>query len=160
MSNPLLSLRFDKLTITKLFTSFCLSPSGCCLWSLSCPHLEHLEVSFNNILRKIWGLPRRCHTSILHLTTALDSLFNVIYDRSMKLLLSAISSDSAVLQCIFSDCSKLAYTFAGYNFLYSTRHLKFYLDQDCFFSNFFRDLLTSTTCDSALLTEFHHLCCN
>ena len=57
-----------------LFMSFCLSLSGSAIWSLACPQLKSLEVTFNNILRKIWGLSRQCHTSLLHLTAAVNSV--------------------------------------------------------------------------------------
>ena len=40
--------------------------SGSALWRASSSELRNLEISLNNILRKIWSLPRRCHTAILH----------------------------------------------------------------------------------------------
>ena len=69
---------------TTLFRSFCLSRSlyGSALWRLSSSSLRSLEVTFNNLLRKIWKLPRQCHTSILHCTSSLQSLFNVVVYRS------------------------------------------------------------------------------
>ena len=51
---------------TLLFHTFCLSLYGSSLWSLASPDLRSLEVTFNNILRKIWKLPRKCRTNILH----------------------------------------------------------------------------------------------
>ena len=51
---------------TLLFRTFCLSLYGSALWRLSSSSLRSLEVTFNNLLRKIWKLPRHCHTSILH----------------------------------------------------------------------------------------------
>ena len=62
---------------TKLFSSFCLSLYGSCLWSFSAPALRSLETIFNNILRKIWHLPRMFHTGILHQVAHLDSIFIV-----------------------------------------------------------------------------------
>ena len=44
-----------------------------------------LEVTFNNLLRKFSKLLRQCHTSILHNTSSLWSLFNVVVFRSSKL---------------------------------------------------------------------------
>ena len=52
------------LVLTKLYQSYCLSLYSSCLWSLSCPALHSLEVAFNNILRKIWKLPRRSHIGL------------------------------------------------------------------------------------------------
>ena len=59
------------------------------------------------INRQSWGLPHRCHTSLLHLTAALDSVFNVVCDRSLRLVNSAINSNSIILQDVFYQSSKL-----------------------------------------------------
>ncbi len=79
-------------TLTLLFQSHCLSLYGGALWSLSSSALLSLEVSFNNILRKIWKLPRNSHTGIVHQTAKLPRLFNVIHDRYRTLLNSAVSN--------------------------------------------------------------------
>ena len=102
----------DRLTKSTLFNSFCLSLSGSAIWSLTCPQLKSLEVTFNNILRKIWSLPRRCHTSLMQLTV--DSVFNTVYNKSLKLVNSAINSDSIILHDVFYQSSKLVYCFTGY----------------------------------------------
>ena len=69
--------------LTRLFQSFCLSLYGCAFWSLSCKTLGTIEVAINNILRRIWHLPRLTHTRILHLTTNLSSVFNIVRQRSL-----------------------------------------------------------------------------
>ena len=63
----------DPIVKTHLFSSFCLSLYGAALWKSSNPQLKSLEVAFNNILRKIWSLPRYCHTAILHCVARLPS---------------------------------------------------------------------------------------
>ena len=70
---------------TLLFRSFCLSLYGSALWRLSSSSLRTLKVTFNNLLRRIWKLPRHCHTSILHCTSSLQSLFNVVIYHSTML---------------------------------------------------------------------------
>ncbi len=105
----------DPRTLSKLFQSHCLSLYGAALWSLSSSALLSLEVSFNNILRKIWKLPRSSHTGIVHQTAKLQSLFNVIHDRSRTLLNSAVH-----------DCAILSYSFVGYNSLHGQHHCKKY----------------------------------
>ena len=65
---------------TLLFCTFCLSLYGSSLWSLASLSLRSLEVTFNNVLRKIWKLPRKCHTNILHWVSSLQSLHNVVYN--------------------------------------------------------------------------------
>ena len=42
---------------------------------LSSSSICSLEVTFNNLLRKIWKLPRDCHASILH---CISSVFTVV----------------------------------------------------------------------------------
>ena len=117
------------------FHEFCLSLSGSAIWSLACPQLKSLEVTFNNILRKIWELPRWCHTSLLHLTAALDSVFNVVCDRSLRLVNSAINSNSNILY-VFYQSSKLVNCFAGHNCVYGWKHRKLYTEQDTIFASF------------------------
>ena len=70
----------DKLTTTKLFMSFCLSLTCCCLWSLSCLHPKHLEVSFNNSCRDNIRLLFMFYYSIpsLMLITALKYAYHSI----------------------------------------------------------------------------------
>ena len=58
---------------TILFNSHCLSLYGAALWNITCKQLNSLEVAFNNILRRIWRLPRRCHTRILHKVSHMES---------------------------------------------------------------------------------------
>ena len=99
---------------------------GSSLWSLSSPLLRNIEVAFNKILRRIWHLPNRCHTGILHLVAGLDSIFNVVAKRSKYLLYAASNCPSSLTRSIFRDSSSLCYTFAGYNFLFGHRHSKHY----------------------------------
>jgi len=87
------------------------------------------QVTFNNILRCIWHLPRSCHTRILHLTAHLPSILNSIVSRSALLLASALSCFSAVVRTVFRSSSILAYieyTPTGYNALFGKDHIKYY----------------------------------
>ena len=67
-ANSLLFLfsNFSPIVLTYLFRSFCLSLYGCALWNISSKCLNTLEVSFNQILRRIWNLPYNSHTRIVH----------------------------------------------------------------------------------------------
>ena len=91
---------------TKLFESFCLSLYGSALWFSSSPELRSLEVTFNNILRRIWSLPRMCHTGILHCTARLNSVYNIVVQRSSKLLSAALKSHSSLVRDVLV-CSEL-----------------------------------------------------
>ena len=64
--------------LTRLFQSYCLPLYGSALWSLSCSALYHMEVAFNKILRRIWRLPNRSHTGIVHSVAKLDSLYIIL----------------------------------------------------------------------------------
>ena len=139
----------DPLTKTRLFQSFCLSLYGCALWKTSSPQLRYLETTFNNIIRKIWILPRRCHTSILHLVSGLHSLFNVVIERSRRVILQALKT-SGLLAEVFAESQSLAYTSFGYNQMYGSRHWKTYTEADCLCANFIRDVRLYPTLNSHL----------
>ena len=62
----------DPLTKMKLFQSYCFSLYGSCLWRLDCEELNSLSASFNNIIRRIWNLPRISRTSIV-------GIHNIVY---------------------------------------------------------------------------------
>ena len=87
----------DPVVKSCLLQSYCLSLYGSALWKLSCPAIHSIEVSFNNILRRIWHLPCNCHTRILHLTARLPRLVNVIISRAASLLSSALSCSSLIV---------------------------------------------------------------
>ena len=53
------------------------------------PSIRALEISFNKLLCRIWRLPARSHTTIMHHIARLPSLFNVIHSHSLSLLHSA-----------------------------------------------------------------------
>lgn len=148
----------DPYIKNKLLQSFCLSLYGSSLWKVSASELHHLEVTFNNILRKIWSLPRRCHTSILHSVANLPSMYNLVVSRSKKLSLLACNSPSSLLSDIFTQCQSLAYTSMGYNMLYGHRHLKSYSEQDRVASAFIRIVKMDPEVNQSLHGEVIHIC--
>ena len=100
------------------FSSTVYTLYGSSLWLLSSPALHSIEVAFNNILRKIWRLPRHSHTEIVHSVANLHSLFNVVFLRSQRLMLSAMSCSSLLARQIFSDSCSHCYSFSGYNSMF------------------------------------------
>ena len=134
------------LVLTKLYQSYCLSLYSSSLWSLSCPALHSLEVAFNNILRKIWKLPRRSHTGIVHSVANLYSLLNVVPLRSNRLLLSAMKCSSMLVKQIFSDSSSFCFSFSGYNYMFGSRHIKHYHTLDKLCASVIRSLRCSGKC--------------
>ena len=49
-----------------LIKAYCLSLYDCTLWSLSCKSLHVIQVAINNVFRKVWNLPFKSHTAIVH----------------------------------------------------------------------------------------------
>ena len=150
--------------LTKLFQSYCLSLYGSCLWSLSCPALLGIEVAFNNILRKLWHLPRRTHTGIVHSVANLISLFNVICHRSYRLLISALNSPSLIVKLIFAESSFHCFCFCGYNYLFGDRHIKDYNAQHISISSVIRCIRCRRNSNPQACKDeeelIHCLCCN
>ena len=130
----------DPQVKTKLLECFCLPLFGAVTWSFCSKSLKALEIAFNNILRKIWRLPRQCHTCILHLVAEVPSLINKIVNLSSAFLRRVSSSDCQLIKQIFTTCSKLAYTPTGFNNLYQDRYLKNYSEDDALCAAFVRDL--------------------
>ncbi len=116
----------NPLDTSRRLQSFCLSLYGCSLWNCECPSIRSIEVSFNNILRRILHLPRNCHTGIPHLTAQLPSMFNTVVSRSTSLLRSALCCSSFIVSSVFGKASQLVYTSTGYN---GHCHIKEYFHQ-------------------------------
>ena len=115
--------RVGPLVLTRLLQSYCLSLFGSALWSLSCPALYCIEVAFNRILRKIWHLPPRSHTGIVHSVAKLESLYNLIFRRSTTFTSSASKCPSKLVQSVFEF---IILPLCGYNMMFGARHLKQY----------------------------------
>ena len=138
----------DPKTKTKLMQSFCLSLYGASLWMASSPEIRSLETAYNNLIRKIWNLPRRCHTAILHRVARVCSIYNMIITRCKKLVASARNAGSQLLSDVFMEATTLVYTNVGYNFLYAKRHWKSYSDSE--------ELCARFICDARMYPELNH----
>ena len=143
----------DPFTKTELFRSFCLSLYGCALWSSCASQIHPLEVTFNNILRKIWLLPRNCHTRILHLVAGLHSLYNTVVARSLGLVSAALRTRSPLLAAVYTQSLKLVYTSFGYNYQCGHLHWKYYSVQDALCAGFIRDVRLAPELNSQLLND-------
>ena len=129
----------DTSVKTQLFSSFCPSLYGAALWRVSCPQLRALEVSFNNIMRKIWLLPRQSHTGIVHSVAGLQSIYNIVLNCPRKPIASATRSKCTLPSELFSECEVTAFTTFGYNNLHGYKHHKLYTENDHLCANFIRD---------------------
>ena len=96
-----------------------------------------------SILRKIWKLPRRSHTGIVHSVAYLYSLLNVVSLRSYCLLLSAMNCSSLFVKHIFSDSSSFCFSFCFSSFCFSmfgSWHIKHYHTHDKIYASVIRSL--------------------
>ena len=143
--------------LTKSFQFYCLSLYGSSLWLLLSPAL----LAFNKILCKIWRLPRRSHTGIVHSVANLYSPFNVVFLRSHRLMLSAMSCPSLLARQIFSDSYSLCYSFSGYNSMCGHHHLKRYDVQDKICASVICALCCSSPClDSGFEDMIYTIACD
>ena len=112
----------------------------------------------NNILHKIWSLPRHSHTGIVHSVARLQSLYNVVLSRSKALITSVKKSSSAMIRDIFSESANCAYTSLGYNNLFGCNHLKIYTTDDHLCAAFIRDARSNPSANLHLQEDIYCIC--
>ena len=109
----------DRHIKMRLFQAFCSSFYGCSLWRLDCSELKSLNVAYNNIIRKIWSLPRNSRTGIVHSLGLAGSVYHIIYFRFLRFRQLALYHPSALIRSIFTVSSATCNSnFIGFNFLY------------------------------------------
>ena len=81
-----------------------------------------LNVSFN---RRIWNLPRNCHTGVVHSVGLISSIYNnIVFSRFCRLRSSALSHPSPLVRSIFAISSQTCNSnFIDYNCLYRSGSL-------------------------------------
>ena len=92
--------KLDCVTKMRLFNSYCGSFYGCELWDLSCDGLQAMCTTWRNALRRIFNLPRNCHTDIINVLCNNTPLFDSFCKRSIKFLRSCITSSNFVVNFI------------------------------------------------------------
>ena len=115
---------------------YCLSPYGCHLWSFSSKSLNALQIALNKILRKVWNLPSRSHSSIVHCTAIIPAIHNTVFRRFNQFISSSVLSHVPIVSSIIHQSSLLAHNILGYNNFYGSIHLKHYssVDLDNYFT--------------------------
>ena len=130
----------DPLTKMRLFQAYCLSLYGCSLWRLDCPALRSLGVAFNQVIKRIWHLPRNCHTAIVHSVGLISSIFNIVFARFSKFFSSAVLHSSPLVRSVFvvswQSCNS---KFIGY-VLFGSRHCKSYSSDDVAMGQLIREI--------------------
>ena len=87
---------------------YCLALYGSSLWRLDCPELHSINVSFNDVIRQIWNLPRNCHTGVVHSAVLISSISSIIvFSRFCRLRSSALSHPSLLVRPIFATSSQM-----------------------------------------------------
>ena len=152
----------DPLAKTVLFSSHCLSLYGGALWDITCIQLKSLEVAFNNILRRIWRLPRNCHTRILHKVAHLDSIFNRLTRLSDRFYRNICKSKSYLLRNSFTTFYTRAFTPIGSNHYSAHKYQKKYFEEDIVCAEYVRYLRTNKDAIRDLDTEsiIKTICCD
>ena len=123
----------DPFVKTFLLQCYCLSLYGCCLWSLNCPSIRLLEIALNKILRKIWHLPPRSHTAIVHCVAQVNTISNLLYQRFQSFISRALSSPSPLIRTVFNVSSLCIYSFTGFNACMVISSLEFLVIQNLAF---------------------------
>ena len=106
-----------------VFKSYCLSLYGCSLWSHSSSSLKLCEVALKKSLRKLWCLPHKSHSTIVHCVAQIDTISAIALSRFHSLRSSALSSSSPLVKSVFSVSSSIVYSFTGYNNVYGANHV-------------------------------------
>ena len=84
-----------------LFTSHCLSLYGAVSWFLCSKQIKCLEATF---LRKIWNLPKLCHTRILHCVAGVQSVYNTLVHYLHQSNCLRLWSDQTLFSVIICFC--------------------------------------------------------
>ena len=81
-------------------------------------------------LRRIWHLPARCHTAIIHSVAGLQSIFNIVCSWSIALFRAVKACPSNTVHCVFYESKNLVFTTTGFNATFGVRFLKVYSVSD------------------------------
>ena len=103
------------------------SPGKTCRSATS---ISLIEIALNKILRKIWHLPPRSHTAIVHCVAQVDTISNLLYKRFQSFLSRSLSSSSPLINTIFNESSYCIYSFTGYNAFFGHKHIRVFNNED------------------------------
>ena len=149
----------DPVVKTYLIKMYCLSLYGCPLWSLSSKSLNGLQIALNEILRRIWNLPLRSHSSVVHCIARVPPVVNIVLSCFDRFLSSISQLSSPIVSLIFDQVAVLPYNFLGYNNLYGENHFKIYSSFDQDISSFIRSIRIKHGTVSPFEFLITHLCC-
>ena len=123
-----------------LLQFFCTPFCGTALWRLACPEFQLLETALNKMLRRIWNLPYCSHRGLTHRLASMQSIYNLVFLRSAKLLQAARLCPSVLVQRAFSVAASFPWSFLGYNCCFGFRHVKVYCNSDDALAGLIREI--------------------
>ena len=126
----------DPPTKMRLFHAYCLSLYGCSLWRLDCPALRSLGVTFNQVIRRIWYLPRNWHTAIVHSVRLISSIFNIAF--ASYIHLPCHIPLLLFVRCLLSARNPVIRTLSVT--MFGSRHCKFYSSNDVALGQLIREI--------------------
>ena len=117
---------------------------------------------FNNILRRIWRVPRNCHTRILHKIAHLDSVLNRLIRLSDRFSRKTCESNSYLLHDSFTLFNTNVFTPVGSNRYCAHKYVKLYIEEDLICADFARYLRISDSSvrDLDIESMIQIICCN
>ena len=86
------------------------------------------------------ALPPDSHTSIVHCTSFLSSVFNLVYSRCSSLIHRACNSSSYVASSIFSEALGNCHSLCGFNYMYGSHFTRVYSNIDMSYGDLIRFL--------------------
>ena len=115
-------------TLKKLFVTYCSCFYGCQLWQVDSRNEARVGVAWNKAVRRVFALPRRCHTSLLGPLLGQPHLTTQLHMRAFKFCRSLCLIDNALVKEIintsFSDAqSPIGHNIARLRELYSASPL-------------------------------------
>ena len=123
-----------------LLQFFCTSFYSATLWTLACPELQLLETALNKMLHRIWNFPYCSHRGLTHRLASMQSICNLGFLRSAKLLQAAKLCPSVLVQRAFSVAASFLWSFLGYNCCFGFRHVKVYCNSDNALAGLIREI--------------------
>ena len=117
------------------------------------------ELFANKILRKVWNLPLRSHSSVVHCIARVPSVTNIVFSRFYRFLSSISQLSSPIVSLVFDKVAVLPYNFLGYNNLYGENHFKIFTSFDQDISSFIRSIRVKHGTVSPFEFLITHLSC-
>jgi len=92
--------QLDSVVKNQLIKSYCLSLYGCELWDLKNPHIENVCKAWRSGLKRVWGLPTSCRSTILCIISDTMPMLDLIHKRSVMFVKRCLNSNSVLVKSL------------------------------------------------------------